>query len=37
VLYEMEGVDEAVAREAMALAAAKLAVRTTFVKRGLAA
>jgi large subunit ribosomal protein L16 len=37
VLYEMEGVDEAVAREAMTLAAAKLSVRTTFVKRGLAA
>ncbi len=37
VLYEMEGVDETVAREAMALAAAKLSVRTTFVKRGLAA
>lgn len=37
VLYEMEGVDEALAREAMALAAAKLSVRTTFVKRGLAA
>ena len=37
VLYEMEGVDEAVAREALTLAAAKLSVRTTFVKRGLAA
>ncbi|MGK2940052.1 MAG: 50S ribosomal protein L16 [Immundisolibacter sp.] len=37
VLYEMEGVDETVAREALALAAAKLSVRTTFVKRGLAA
>lgn len=37
VLYEMEGVDETVAREAMTLAAAKLSVRTTFVKRGLAA
>ena len=36
-LYEMEGVDEAVAREALTLAAAKLSVRTTFVKRGLAA
>ncbi|HCO42589.1 MAG TPA: 50S ribosomal protein L16 [Gammaproteobacteria bacterium] len=34
VLYEMEGVDETLAREAMALAAAKLSVRTTFVKRG---
>jgi large subunit ribosomal protein L16 len=37
VLYEMEGVDETVAREAMALAAAKLSVRTTFVRRGLSA
>ncbi|GAB4358631.1 MAG: 50S ribosomal protein L16 [Immundisolibacter sp.] len=36
VLYEMEGVDETLAREAMALAAAKLSVRTTFVKRGFA-
>lgn len=37
VLYEMEGVDETLAREAMALAAAKLSVRTTFVKRGVTA
>jgi large subunit ribosomal protein L16 len=37
VLYEMEGVDETLAREAMALAAAKLSVRTTFVKRGFTA
>ncbi len=33
VLYEMQGVDEALAREAFALAAAKLPVATTFVKR----
>ena len=33
VLYEMEGVDEAHAREAFKLAAAKLSVRTTFVSR----
>ena len=33
VLYEMDGVDEAVAREAFALAAAKLPVKTTFVVR----
>jgi len=33
VLYEVEGVPEDVAREAFALAAAKLAVPTTFVKR----
>lgn len=33
VLYEMEGVAEDVAREAMRLAAAKLPVRTTFVTR----
>lgn len=33
VLYEMEGVSEALAREAFALAAAKLPVNTTFVKR----
>ncbi len=31
VLYEMDGVDEAIAREAFALAAAKLPLRTTFV------
>ena len=33
VLYEMDGVDEAMAREAFALAAAKLPLRTTFVQR----
>ncbi len=33
VLYEMDGVDEAIAREAFALAAAKLPVKTTFVVR----
>ena len=33
VLYEMDGVDEIVAREAFALAAAKLPIRTTFVHR----
>jgi large subunit ribosomal protein L16 len=33
VLYEMEGVSEDLAREAFALAAAKLPVSTTFVKR----
>jgi len=33
VLYEMEGVDEATAREAFRLAAAKLPFKTTFVKR----
>ena len=33
ILYEMDGVDEASAREAFALAAAKLPVATTFVKR----
>ena len=33
VLYEVEGVPEVLAREAFALAAAKLAVPTTFVKR----
>ncbi len=33
VLYEMDGVDEATAREAFALAAAKLPLRTTFVHR----
>ena len=32
-LYEMDGVDESVAREAFALAAAKLPVKTTFVVR----
>jgi large subunit ribosomal protein L16 len=33
VLYEMEGVSEALAREAFALAAAKLPFKTTFVTR----
>lgn len=33
MLYEIEGVDEATAREAFRLAAAKLPVKTTFVKR----
>jgi large subunit ribosomal protein L16 len=33
VLYEMDGVDEAMAREAFALAAAKLPLRTVFVHR----
>ena len=33
VLYEVEGVSEEVAREAFALAAAKIPVPTTFVKR----
>ncbi len=33
VLYEMEGVSEEAAREAFALAAAKLPIRTTFVRR----
>jgi len=33
VLYEIEGVSEELAREAFALAAAKLPVQTTFAKR----
>jgi ribosomal protein L16p/L10e len=33
VLYEMDGVSESLAREAFALAAAKLPIRTTFVSR----
>ncbi|ROQ17119.1 MULTISPECIES: 50S ribosomal protein L16 [Marinimicrobium] len=33
VLYEMDGVSEDLAREAFALAAAKLPITTTFVKR----
>jgi len=33
ILFEMNGVDEAVAREAMRLASHKLPVRTRFVKR----
>lgn len=36
VLYEMEGVAEDVAREALAKAAAKLPFRTAFVKRAVA-
>ncbi len=35
MLYEMEGVDEGVAREAFRRAAAKLPVKTTFTHRGL--
>jgi large subunit ribosomal protein L16 len=35
MLYEMEGVTEAEAREAFALAAAKLSVKTTFVQRSI--
>jgi large subunit ribosomal protein L16 len=35
VLYEMDGVDEPMAREAFALAAAKLPLRTVFVFRQL--
>jgi large subunit ribosomal protein L16 len=33
VMYEIQGVTEIVAREAFRLAAAKLAVKTTFIKR----
>jgi large subunit ribosomal protein L16 len=33
VMYEMEGVDEATAREALRLAAHKLPVRTRFITR----
>jgi len=33
MLYEIEGVDEDLAREAFALAAAKLPIQTAFVKR----
>ena len=33
VLYEMDGVEEAIARQAFALGAAKLPIRTTFVHR----
>jgi large subunit ribosomal protein L16 len=35
VLYEMDGVAEALARQAFTLAAAKLPMRTTFVIRQL--
>ncbi len=34
VLYEMDGVDEALAREALRLAAAKLPIKTKIVVRG---
>jgi len=33
ILYEMEGVSESIAREALELAAAKLPIKTTVVKR----
>lgn len=33
VMYEIQGVTEIVAREAFRLAAAKLAIKTTFIKR----
>jgi len=33
ILYEMEGVDETLAREAFALAASKIPVSTSFIKR----
>ncbi|MEJ2114916.1 MAG: ribosomal protein L16, partial [Gammaproteobacteria bacterium] len=33
MLYEMEGVDESIAREAFKLAAAKLPIQTAFVSR----
>ena len=33
ILYEMEGVDEELAREAFALASSKIPVSTTFVRR----
>ena len=33
VLYEMDGVSEEIAREAFALAAAKLPIKTTFVTK----
>ncbi len=35
VLYEMDGIDEATARAAFALAAAKLPIRTAFVQRAI--
>ena len=34
ILYEMEGVEKSVAREALTLAASKLPIRTKFVIRG---
>ena len=33
ILFEVEGVDEAIAREGFALAAAKLPIKTKFVKK----
>ena len=33
ILYEMEGVDESVAREAFRLASHKIAIPTKFIKR----
>jgi large subunit ribosomal protein L16 len=33
ILFEMSGIDEALAKEALTLAAAKLPIRTKFVKR----
>ena len=33
IIYELEGVDEAIAREAMRLASHKLPIRTRFVTR----
>jgi large subunit ribosomal protein L16 len=33
ILYEMEGIDESVAKEALRLAAHKMSVKTKFVKR----
>lgn len=35
ILYEMEGVEEATARQALKLAAAKLPIKTTIVHRGI--
>jgi large subunit ribosomal protein L16 len=37
VLYEMDGVDETLAREAFRLAASKLPIQTTFVIRQIGA
>jgi large subunit ribosomal protein L16 len=33
ILYEMEGVDEELAKEAFALASAKMPISTTFIRR----
>jgi large subunit ribosomal protein L16 len=33
IMFELEGIEEPLAREALALAAAKLPVRSKFVKR----